>query len=247
MEAFEPTTETALATKTDIDSEIAKKASSGSLLINCKIVQKSSKQIDEKDANGDPVYRPGDLTIFGGGNLGQSVEAVISIWRYHALRFKNMDEVDAEDFNLSEGATFNWSENSWTLPGGMTPGYREILQKTVPDCGAKPGPQISNCAGYDILLWLPGIQEFVTFLLARTALTMTDTYDICRANRGRCCTFGSQMLKSKKFSWYGPKIELYTQDKELPMPKEDEAEEIIDKFLNPGIISEPGEETSRPR
>lgn len=218
---FAPVVTTGPIVKQDIDQEIASKATSSSGFIpNLRLIQPAASDQD------NPT---GSISLGKEENLGNEIEVVIGPWRYHAIRFKNINEVDKEDFNISVDSKYIPAENRWEHPHGLTPGYQEILEKAIPD---KQG-QISNCAGYDLLFYIPSMNTLASFLIARTALTMPkpSVYDTCRNYRGRKAIFYSQKAPSDKFNWYIPGIRLLEGNGELPQT--DLIADQLTKFFDP--------------
>lgn len=182
-------------------------------------------------ASSDSENPAGSWSFMGQENLGLEVPVVIYPWRFHAVRFKN-DSIDAEDFNMWENSVYNAVENDWEHPG-YTPGYLEIKEKHVPD-DYQGG--ISNCAGFDMAFYLPSHQTVALYLLAKTALSMTNVYDVCKSYRGRRAILTSELKENKRGNrWYVPKIILEDGDADAPVNPELIAKQL-ESFLNPGKV-----------
>lgn len=219
MDPFAPVKKSDVAPPSDLSKEIANKATNNKGFIpNFRIVQ---------PVNSSPENQAGDWML-GNDNIGKEFEAVIALWRFHAVRFKN-EQADAEDFNMSVDSAYNHEENEW-LHQRITPGYQAILDKVVPDV---PGV-VSNCAGYDILFWLPEFNSFGIYLLARTALTMPrpSVLDVVKDYRGRTCKMTTYQAPTKKsYKWWLPQITLL--DKTIEIPKTQEVADAVKLFMDP--------------
>jgi hypothetical protein len=240
--AFAPLAKTDTDTGDDVSREIERKTS-GSFIPQLRIAQSSMEQVQTGKA------QIGEILLSTGENLGHQAKVVIGPWRNHAIRFENMTEVGLEDFNLTPNSIFVAPENKWVHPDGMTPGYREILEKRIPDNNdTDNGPLISNCAGHDVLFWLPDQGVFALFLVARTALSMANIYPLSRTNRGASALLSAVMKSSKKgFKWQVPMLSL--SEEQFDAPSEEASKEIMEQFLSPGIMHDPksGETKTRPR
>lgn len=220
-----PQVESGLAKPGDLDKEIVQKSAGDGFIPGLRIIQ--GNNVD--DDNPVNSYQLGTDT-----NIGREIKVVLSLHRHHAIRFKD-NKVDAEDFNLTPNSYYNAAENKWYHPDGYTPGYREIMEKKVPD---SQNPLISNCAGFDLLLWLVDHQKFATFLLARTALKMPEPniFETARLYRGRTAILSAKTV-GNKFRWSIPQIRLL--DEENSIPNDGATADIIQKFLNPGVVYDP--------
>lgn len=232
--------ETALAKPIDIDKDISKSAGPG-FTGQIRIVHSTSDALKQ----GTAQYK--DYTM-GNSNLGPQFMAVIGPHRYHALRLVN-NQVDIEDYNLTKESIYNADTNKWDFPFNgtplfYTPDFLAVKNRVIPDNNSKG---VANLFGIDVLLYLPQLNDFGIFFIAKTAWTMTDTKDKIKTLFGQLTSWTTQELKSTKFSWPGPKV-MKSLDPNPGFPKTEEAAEVLAKFLSPGKVYAPeATEGARPR
>ena len=83
--------------------------------------------------------------------------------------------------------------------------------------------------GPQYLVWVPSEQEFMTFLMAsKTARRASKSV---KARMHEAGTLGSQEIKGKEFTWWGPTCQACTTPFE--MPSEEEVKKQMQTFLNP--------------
>ena len=171
-------------------------------------------------------------------SLGREFKAVIGPWRYHALRMKE-NKIDLESFCITPNSRFNPEKNEWLHPDGFTPNFKEIKDKKIPDDGMK----LTNMAGFDVLLYLPDHNLYGFFFIAKTALTMPkpEVFPTCQANPNRLMYWRAEKAPSTKYTWYIPQVRLSTDPVEHQWDQE-----VIEKFLNPGLIDVIAPTSGRP-
>lgn len=216
-----------------VDKQIAA-ANSASIIMGIRIVQPQADVLMIPDT----TFKMGDYSC-GQDNLGNRIKVIIGPYRYAARRFKK-DTLDAESFNLADGASYDYNTGNWTFPYSVTPAFAEILQKKIPD----NGKDLANIVGYDVLFYLPDFDRYVLYFIAKTALTMTNVFNVCRENRGKIAYLGSEKAPSKTYNWFIPTIAVAAQQPEVPFVFE---EEKIDLFINPDKIDTLLLESTRPR
>lgn len=230
---------TEIINQNEMHKQLLKAAGAGNFTPNMRIAQAMSNEVK----SGKAKYR--DYYIGQGSaliNLGNQVEAIIGPWRYHALRIKD-GQIDLEDFNITKSSRYNAATNNWECPDGFTPNFLEIMHKKVPD---RPNMELTNMSGYDFLLWVPSINDFVIFFLAKTAFSMTDTADVCLSNKGRLSLWDTQIIESKRYDWPAPKVSIIPNS-DIVIPETGENLEKIEKFLNPGVIYDPSNTQAKER
>lgn len=219
-----PTGTTAIGNISDLEKELLK-AAGPSFMMGMRIVQSVSDAFKDRSAD------LGDY-VLGKLNLKNKVKCLVGPRRWTAMRLKD-GNLDMIDHNLTPNSKYNAVTNDWDFPDGFTPGFREIKDRKIPDNGQK----LVNLVGYEYLLYLLDHKVFCTFYCAKTALTMTQTDAIVKANKGKVVIFGSEEV-GKSNRWWVPNVKV-SIDPAPAWPDDDDAKEALEKFLSPGVMFDP--------
>lgn len=224
-------------------------ANTNTFINGIRIVQGSSKLAHYKNADGSRKFQIGDFSLGSGEmaiNLGDRFKAIVGPQRYAARSFENESLVE-QAFNFQQGSTYDPVANSWNHPG-----MSQLFSKLLTDSKKKQvfGQGINTMVGYDVLLYIPDFQVYGVLFLAKTALSMSNIFDILKANKGRYMQINSALRESKSATWYVPEATLITNS---AVPEFVEDTEQIKLFLFPNSLETPmlpaGETaaTERPR
>lgn len=88
----------------------------------------------------------------------------------------------------------------------------------------------SNCMyGPEYLVWVPSCKLFATYFMS--SKTSRREAPNLKALIGRAASLKSQLIKGKKYSWFGPVVTICTQAIEVPSMEAVKLE--VEKFANP--------------
>jgi len=103
----------------------------------------------------------------------------------------------------------------------------------------------SGCGyGPEFLFWLPDYEKFGLFFCSN--ITARNEAPNIAALMRKVCTVRSELIKTKKYTWHGPRITKC--DAEVKVPSIEVLSEILNKFCNPPAVeAEPAEQENRDR
>ena len=90
-------------------------------------------------------------------------------------------------------------------------------------------PQSGCGYGPEYLLWLPDYEKFATFFCAN--ITARNEAPNIHTFMRKACIFRAEVIKSKKYTWHGPKVGKC--DLEVKLPAAGPMQETLEKFNNP--------------
>jgi hypothetical protein len=172
---------------------------------------------------------PGDWVWNNEQVIGPNVKICIGPWKMAARRFEG-DNLAAYSYNRSKDSKWEFRQDLgilvWTYTT-KTPVYLEILEKRKPDAGKA----CRNLVGFDILFWLPEINQWGSYFLASWSKRLTTVFEDCMQNMGRVANLGTKLGPGKN-SYHIPTFALITGEV-ASFPKD--AEKVFAEFLNDPI------------
>lgn len=134
-------------------------------------------------------------------DIGEKVDVAVVAWRPKAL------EIDEELINVydPENAEFK----------------RIALKSEEKDSGCMYGPEF--------LVWIPSIKMFATFFMG-TKSSRREAPNM-KARLKNAATMASQLIKTKRYSWWSPEITACSTP--FDMPENDALMKEVEKFNNP--------------
>lgn len=183
------------------DSVFGEIASSASFLPRIMLMQSGSEPVKEGKAQQGHHY-----LIEGKDQLTDlSREAALIPlgWRPKAMDMSNLEQII-------------------TVYNHTDPEFARIMAKSE-----EPN---SNCMyGPEYLVWVPDLKKFATYFMS--SKTSRRAAPQLKALIGRRATLKSELIRAKKFSWFGPVITICSR--ELTPPPLDEVNTQLEKFNNP--------------
>lgn len=163
-----------------------------------------------------------------GGNNEIVKEGKFPIGHFALVTGKSMDDLTAE-FNA---VVLSWRPKAMQFQPEVISYYdpnnddfKKVQERAdnVPQSGCGYGPEY--------LLYLPDFDKFATFFCAN--ITARNEAPNIHTFMHKACTFCTELIKSKKYSWHGPRVKKC--DQEIKLPAQEMLLEQINKFNNPPV------------
>ena len=160
-----------------------------------------------------------------GGNNDVVKEGKFPIGHFALITGKSLDDLTPE-FNA---VVLSWRPKAMQFQPDVIAFYnpkqddfKKVQERAdVPQSGCGYGPEY--------LLYLPDYDKFATFFCSN--ITARNEAPNIHTFMRKACTFCVQIIKSKKFTWHGPRVKKCEQ--EVKLPEQSVMVEIINKFNNP--------------
>jgi hypothetical protein len=169
---------------------------------------------------------PGDFIFNNEKIIGQRFKGFIGPWRLCAIRFKGSN-LDLKSYNKTEKTRYEIVDGKFShIYPDVSLDFAEILHKKQPDRGM----DCSNMDGVEFLIYIPEINEWGVYFVAKKARDLTNVIPDCVKNFGRAIVFGSKRGPGK-YNYHIPTAMISTDDVVWPV----NFEEMFQKFLDTPI------------